>query len=50
MALLNTECFRQLTIYPNTATEQKIQQGLRKIKDKFSKQEYKRLYPTGSAS
>ena len=49
MALLNTERFKCLTINPTAATEQKIQKVLRKIKPKFSEQEYKRLYPTGSA-
>ena len=49
MALLNTERFKWLTTNPTSATERKIQKGLRKIKSKFSEQEYKRLYPTGSA-
>ena len=49
MALLNTERFKRLTTDPTTATERITQNVLRKIKSKFSKQEYKRLYPTGSA-
>ena len=49
MALLNTERFKCLTTNLTAATEQKIQKVLRKIKSKFSEQEYKRLYPTGSA-
>ena len=49
MALLNTERFKQLTTDPTAATEREMQKVLRKIKSKFSEQEYKRLYPTGSA-
>ena len=49
MALLNTERFKRLTTDPTAATEQKRQIVFRKIKSKFSEQEYKRLYPTGSA-
>ena len=49
MALLNTERFKRLTTDPDATTERKIQKVLRKIKSKFSEQEYKRLYPTGSA-
>ena len=48
MALLNTERFKRLTTNPTSATEWKIQKGLRKIKSKFSEQECKRLYPAGS--
>ena len=48
MALLNTERFKRLTTDPTAATERKIQNFLRKTKSKFSEQEYKRLYPTGS--
>ena len=49
MALLNTEYFKRLTTDPTAATEPKIDKVLRKIKSKFSEQEYKRLYPAGSA-
>ena len=49
MALLNTEHFKRLTTDPTAVTERKIQNVWRKIKPKFSEQEYKRLYPTGSA-
>ena len=49
MALLNTERFKRLTTDPTAAAERKIQNVLRKTKSKFSEQEYKRLYPTGSA-
>ena len=48
MALLNTECFKRLTTDSTATTERKTQKVLRKIKSKFSEQEYKRLYPTGS--
>ena len=47
--ILNTGHFKRLTTYPTAATEQKIQKCLSKTKSKFSEQEYKRLYPTGSA-
>ena len=49
MTLLNTERFKRLLTDPTAATERKIKNVLRKIKSKFSEQEYKRLYPTGSA-
>ena len=49
MALLNTEWYKQLTTDPTAATERKIQNVVRKIKSKFSEQEYKRLYPPRSA-
>ena len=49
MELLNTERFKRLTTDPTAAAERKIQNVLRKRKSKFSAQEYKRLYPTGSA-
>ena len=49
MALLNTERFKRLTADPTAVTERKIQNVLRKVKSKFSEQEYKRLHPTGSA-
>ena len=49
MVLLNTGHFKRLTTDHTAATERKIQKVLRKIKSEFSKQEYKKLYPTGSA-
>ena len=49
MALSNTEHFKRLTTDPTAATERKIQKVLKKIKSKFSEQEYKRSYPIGSA-
>ena len=48
MALLNTEHFKRLTTDSTAATERKIQKVLKKIKSKFSEQEYKRSYPIGS--
>ena len=50
MALLNTEHFKRLVTDPTAATEQKIQNVLRRIKSKSSEQEYKRFYTTGSAT
>ena len=50
MVLLNTDHFKRLTRDPTAATEQKIQNALRRIKSKFSEQEYKRLYTAGSAT
>ena len=49
MALLHTKRFKRLTTDPTAAREQKIQNVFRKIKSKFSEQEYKKLYVTGSA-
>ena len=49
MALLNAEGFKRVTTDPAAARERKLQKALRKIKSKFSKQKYKRLYSTGSA-
>ena len=46
MALLNTGRLKKVTINLTAATEWKIKKVLRKIKSKFSEQEYKRLYPT----
>ena len=48
LSILNTQQFQQLDISPTTANENKIQHALRKIKSKFTQQEFKRLYPTGS--
>ena len=50
MRLLNTERFKKIASDPIAATEKKIQKVLRKIKFKFSEQEYKILDPTGSAA
>ena len=48
LSIFNTQQFQQLDISPTAANENKIQRALRKIKSKFTQQEYKRLYPTGS--
>ena len=48
LPILNTQQFQQLDISPTTANKNKIQLTLLKIKSKFTRQEYKRLYPTGS--
>ena len=47
--IIKYRMLQTLTTDPTAAAEQKIQNLLRKIKSKFSEQEYKRLYPTGSA-
>ena len=47
-SILNTQQFQQLDISPTVANEYKIQCVLRKIKSKFTQQEHKRLYSTGS--
>ena len=47
--LLNTERFKKITTDPTAATERKIQKVLRKVKSKFSEQEYKGLNQKGSA-
>ena len=49
MALLNTERFKKVTTDPTAITKRKIQKIFKKIKSTFSKNEYKRLYPTSSA-
>ena len=48
LSILHTQQFQQLDISPTAANENKIQCALQKIKSKFTQQEYKRLYPTGS--
>ena len=47
--LLNSNQFKKLDHDPTKAVENKIKRALRKIKHKLSKQDYIRLYPTGSA-
>ena len=49
MALLNTERFKKVTTDHTATMKRKIQKIFKKIKSKFSKNEHKRLYPTGSA-
>ena len=47
--LLNTNSFIQLDHHPTKAIEGKIQRSIRKIKSNSTKQEYSKLYPTGSS-
>ena len=47
--ILNTEQFRKLNRDPTKPIEAKIQRAVRKIKSHLSKQEYMRIYQTGSA-
>ena len=48
LALLSTKQFTTLTNDPTKTLESKVQRILRTIKSKFTGQEYKKLYPTGS--
>ena len=47
--MLNSNQFKKLDHDPTKAVENRIKRTLRKIKHKRSKQNYIRLYPTGSA-
>ena len=47
--LLNTDSFIQLYHDPIKLIEEKIQRSIRKIRNNLTKQEYSRLYPTGSS-
>ena len=47
--LLNTDSFIQLDNGPTKAIEGKIQRFICKIRNNLTKQEYSRLYPTGSS-
>ena len=47
--ILNNDNFIKLTDDPTKSIEGKIQRGIRKIKSKVSKDEYNKIYPTGSA-
>ena len=47
--LLNTDSFVQLEHDPTKAIEGEIQRTIHKIKNNLTKQEYSRLYPTGSS-
>ena len=49
LSLLDNEKFVKITDDPTKSTECKIQRCVRKIKNKISKTEYIRLYPTGSS-
>ena len=48
LSILDTNQFMKLDKNPTSSYESKIQRILRKIKSKFSTDEYKKLYPTGS--
>ena len=48
LALLSAKQFITLTNDPTKTLESNVQRTLRKIKPKFTEQEYKKLYPTGS--
>ena len=48
MALLNTNHYIKLHDGPTRLYEAKIQRTLRKMKHKFTNQEYQKLYPDGS--
>ena len=47
--VLDNEKFVKITDDPTKCTEYKIQECVRKIKNKISKTEYLQLYPTGSS-
>ena len=47
--LLHTDSFIRLDHNPSKTIEGKIQRSMRKIKSNLTKQEYSRLYPTGSS-
>ena len=49
LQMLNTNQFVKLNSDPTQTTESKVQNVLPKIKSKFSLNEYKQLYPTGSS-
>ena len=48
LSILDTNQFMKLDKNPTSSYESKIQRTLRKIKSKLSREEYKKLYPTGS--
>jgi len=49
MSLLNSDKFKVTAKDPTATIERKIQNALRKIKNKLTDNEYRRLYPTGSS-
>ena len=49
LSLLDNEQFIKLNTDPTKSIESKIQRAIRKIKNKISENEYKTIYPTGSA-
>ena len=50
MTLLNSEQLVRLNDDPTKTNERKVQRMLHKIKPNLTDQEYKRLYPSGSAT
>ena len=48
--LLHADSFIRLDLDPTKTIEEKIQRSIRKIKKNLTKQEYSRLYPTGSST
>ena len=49
LKILNNDNFIKLTDDPTKSIEGKTQRAIRKIKSKLSKDQYNKLYPTGSA-
>ena len=47
--MLNNDDFIKLTDDPTKSIEGKMQRAIRKIKSKLNKDEYNKIYPTGSA-
>ena len=50
LQMLNTNQFVKLNLDSTKTTEREVQNVLRKIRSKFSLNEYKQLYPTRSSS
>ena len=48
LTILSTKTFQNLKLDPTKSTQEKVQRMVRKIKSKFTIQEYKRLHPSGS--
>ena len=49
LTILSTKQFQKLNLNPTKSTEEKFQRMVRQIKSKLTIQEFKRLYPSGSA-
>ena len=47
-SIINTNKFKKLDKNPTVSYEAKIQCTLRKMKSRFTLQEYNKIYPTGS--
>ena len=47
-SIINTNKFKKLDKNPTVSYEAKIQRTLRKMKSRFTLQEYNKVYPTGS--